>query len=106
MRCKIGTLSRTGKSKQLVYDAVKKARNTGEPQWVNYKGQRIKVHDPDVMIGVYGHSGLALVKHRGRLILTEVSSKDSYSWINFGYLGTRYIQPKDVAAFVSEVHDR
>jgi len=103
----MGKLCTTGREKQAVYDAIKKAREDGE-SWVTFKDKRIKIVDPDKFPeNGYGPSGCGLVNFKGRIRLTGVWSKDSYTWCypTKGSYGVK-IRLDQIVGCVVEVYDR
>ena len=100
----MGKLCATGKARQAIYDAIKKAREEGEA-WVTFKGKRLKLIGIDHMDFNFDFcpADWALVKYRGQIILSMVSGKDGLRLCNGDF---SFIQWDDVLAYVSEIHER
>ncbi|OFZ60725.1 MAG: hypothetical protein A2381_15245 [Bdellovibrionales bacterium RIFOXYB1_FULL_37_110] len=114
----MGNLCKTGKARQIVYDAIKYVRETGESKWVTFGKKRIKIYrdkgsaytnsEPPDSFEFVGNEpcGWHLVKHHGRVILTDVYSKD-YTWCYPpGSKTACVIRQKDLLAYVHQIYDR
>ena len=62
------------KANQVVIDALKEMRETGEPVWVTFKGLRLKLR-PERDDDYFEPAAPALFKNRGRLHVAYLSGK-------------------------------
>lgn len=101
----MGKLCTTGKARQALYDAIKKARE-GQEAWVTFEGTRIQLSSSEGVWEGYGSLGKGLVKFNGKIRIADIFTRDSYLSASYEDGLTRRIQEKEILAKVIEEHDR